>query len=78
MVSGTPPGLMGESQGGTTITLANLERWFTLPESSVGRERLVRLSHNTADGDLNVTSLPSTGSRLLDYVGVISRIRSRK
>ena len=35
------------------------ERGLCATESSVGRERLVGLSHNTADEDLNVTSLPS-------------------
>jgi hypothetical protein len=41
---------------GVSPPTANLERWPILPESSVGRERLVRLSYNTADGDLNVAS----------------------
>ena len=40
---------------------ANLERWSTLPESSVGRERLVRLSHNTADG-ISMSHSPPSGA----------------
>ena len=38
---------------------SDLERQFTLLENSTDRERLVRLSHNTAGWDLNVTSLQS-------------------
>ena len=43
----------------------NPERWSIFPESSVGRERLVKLSHNTAD-DLNVAS-PLWGCGLPTY-----------
>ena len=39
--------------------IVNLEHWSIFPESSVGQERLVRLSHNTVDVDLNVISPPS-------------------
>jgi hypothetical protein len=39
---------------------AELERSSALPETtSESRERLVRLSYHTADGDFNVTSLQS-------------------
>ena len=40
-------------------TNSDLERRFTFPENSVGRECLVRLLHNMAGQDLNVTSLQS-------------------